>query len=256
MGAPSDWDRYVGSRAQRPVKELAASVYWGTRKTFPQVWIGRGWDTPTMPGEYPKSGQLSDEHGSGRALDIICAPEVGVRSTGVYREAGEAIVSWIIAHAKQMHVRHIIWQNAIWKCRFGAWLVLGGNRQGVSNRHEDHIHVFFEDPYGDIPRMEDISASGEDLEMNTETKSEIARIVAHEVWDTDISGMGQFYDAFRDMALKVQDLSRDLADVRRADGDYAVNQEIADTKSTVVALEAKVDKLSVAVEAILEKLGA
>ena len=179
-----------------------------------------------------------------------------MRSTGVYRDAGEAIVSWIIAHAKQMHVRHIIWQNAIWKCRFGAWLVLSGNRRGVSNRHEDHIHVFFEDSYGDIPRMEGINSSGEDLEMNTETKGEIAQIVAHEVWDTDISGMGQFYDAFRDMALRVQDLARDLADVRRADGDYAVNQEIADTKSTAVALEAKIDKLSVAVEAILGKLGA
>ena len=256
MGAPSDWDRYIGSNARRPVRELAASIYWGTRKTFPQVWIGRGWDVPIFSGRYPETGQWDDEHGTGRALDIICAPEVGVRSTGVYRDAGEAIVSWIIANAKQMHVRHIIWQNAIWKARFGAWSVLSGNRSGVSNRHEDHIHVFFEDPYGSIPQMGSANKAEEELEMNTETRGEIAQIVAHEVWDTDISGMGRFYEAFRDVALKVQDLSRDLADVRRADGDYAVNQEIADTKSTVVALEAKVDKLSVAVEAILEKIGA
>ena len=91
--------------------------------------------------------------------------------------------------------------------------------------------------------------------MNTETKGEIATIVAREVWDTDISGMGRFYEAFRDVALKVQDLSRDLADVRRADGDYAVNQEIADTKSLTLALGEKVDKLAAGVEAILKRLG-
>lgn len=255
MGAPKDWDRHIGSNARRPVRELAAAVYWGTRKTFPQIWIGRGWDTPTMPGRYPETGQWDDEHGTGRALDIICAPEVGVRSTGVYRDAGEAIVSWIMANAKQMHVRHIIWRNAIWKTRFGAWSVLGGNRSGVSDRHEDHIHVFFEDPYGDIPKMGPTGTTEEELEMNAETKGEMATIVAREVWDTDISGLGRFYEAFRDVALKVQDLSRDLADVRRADGTYAVNQEIADTKSMVLALEAKVDKLSAGVEAILGRLG-
>lgn len=255
MGAPKDWDSYIGSHARRPVRELAASIYWGTRKTFPQVWIGRGWDNPIFSGRYPETGQWDDEHGTGRALDIICAPEVGVRSTGVYRDAGEAIVSWIMANAKQMHVRHIIWQNAIWKARFGAWSVLSGNRSGVSNRHEDHIHVFFEDPYGDVPQMGSASTTEEELEMNTETRGEIAQIVAREVWDTDISGMGRFYEAFRDVALKVQDLSRDLADVRRADGTYAVNQEIADTKSTMLALEDKVNKLAAGVEAILQRLG-
>lgn len=254
MGAPKDWDGYIGSGARRPVRELASSVYWGTRKAFPQVWIGRGWDYPVLSGRYPETGQWGDEHGTGRALDIICAPEVGVRSTGVYRDAGEAVVSWIIANAKRMHVRHIIWQNAIWKTRFGAWSTLSGNRSGVSNRHEDHIHVFFEDSSGDIPQMNSASTIEEELEMNTETKSEVAQIVAREVWDTDISGMGRFYEAFRDVALKVQDLSRDLADVRRADGTYAVNQEIADTKSMVLVLEAKVDKLSAGVEAVLERL--
>lgn len=255
MGAPRDWDRNIGSHARRPVRELAASVYWGTRKTFPQVWIGRGWNNPIFSGRYPETGQWDDEHGTGRALDIICAPEVGVRSTGAYRDAGEAIVSWIIANAGQMHVRHIIWQNAIWKTRFGAWFTLGGNRYGVSNRHEDHIHVFFEDPYGDIPQMGSVSTTEEELEMNTDTKGEIAQIVAREVWETDISGMGRFYEAFREVALKVQDLSRDLAGVRRADGTYALNQEIADTKSLLMALEAKVDKLSASVEAILKRSG-
>ena len=255
MGAPKDWDRYIGSGARRPVRELAAAVYWGTRKTFPQVWIGRGWDHPVLSGRYPETGQWDDEHGTGRALDIICAPEVGVRSVGAYRDAGEAIVSWIIANAKQMHVRHIIWQNAIWKTRFGAWFTLSGNRVGVSNRHEDHIHVFFEDSSGDIPQMNSASVIKEELEMNAETRGEVAQIVAHEIWDTDISGMGRFYDAFRNVVLKVQDLSRDLADVRRADGTYAVNQEIADTKSTVLALDAKVDELSASVGAVLKRLG-
>lgn len=255
MGAPSDWQRYLNSSSTSPVKALAASVYWGTRKSYPMIWIGRGWDTHTMSGSYPSSGQWPDEHGTGRALDIICTSEVGIRSSGVYREAGDAIVAWIMSNARQMHVRHIIWQNMIWKTRYGSWGTLGGNRGGVSDRHEDHIHVFFEDTYGSIPELNFNSRSEEDeLEMNQETKNEISSIVAREIWDTSVSGVGRFYDAFREVALRLRELGSDLGDVRRADGYYAINQEIADTKTKVNELESKLDKLSTGVEAILERL--
>jgi len=256
MGAPADWDRYVNSSSKAIVKALAASIYWGTRKAFPVIWIGRGWDTHTISGDYPDSGQWPDEHGTGRALDIICAPEVGVRSAGEYREAGEAVLSWLMANAKQMHIRHIIWQNRIWKTRYGTWSQLGGNRSGVSDRHEDHIHVFFEDVYGSIPALNFNTYGQEDLEMNEETANRFAAIVDHSVWATYIPGAGRFDEVVADLAMRVRELSQDLADVRRggAEGTIPVNQEIADTKTKVQELEAKLDKLASGVEAILARL--
>lgn len=257
MGAPADWDRYVNSNSKSVVKALAASVYWGTRKSFPIIWIGRGWDTHTMKGEYPESGQWPDEHGTGRSLDIICAPEVGVRSTGKYLEAGEAVLAWLMTNAKQMHIRHIIWQNRIWKTRYGTWSQLSGSRSGVSDRHEDHIHVFFEDVYGSIPALNFNTYGKEDFEMNEETASRIAAIVDHSVWSTYIPGAGRFDDVVSDLAKRVRELAQDLADVHRggAEGYVPVNQELADTKSTVISMQSQLDKLSRAVESILEKIG-
>lgn len=256
MGAPSDWDRYLSSNSRTIVKALAASVYWGTRKTYPMVWIGRGWDTHTISGEYPESGQWSDEHGTGRALDIICAPEVGVRSTGKYYEAGEAVLSWLMASAKQMHIRHIIWQNRIWKTRYGTWSQLSGNRSGVSDRHEDHLHVFFEDNHGSVPALNFNTYGQEDLDMNEETANRIAAIVDNSVWATYIPNAGRFDQVVSDLAMRVRELSQDLADVRRGapEGNVPLNQEVADTKTKVRELEGKIDKLADGVEAILARL--
>lgn len=257
MGAPADWDRYVNSNSRSNVKALASSVYWGTRKTFPMIWIGRGWDTHSMSGAYPESGQWPDEHGTGRALDIICAPEVGLRSSGVYREAGEAILAWLMANAERMHIRHIIWQNRIWKKRYGTWTQLSGSRSGISDRHEDHIHVFFEDNNGSVPALNFNTYGQEDLEVNNETANRIAAIVDHSVWSTHIPGAGRFDEVVSDLAKRVRELSQDLADVHRggAEGYVPVNQELADTKSMVTSMQEQLNKLSLAVEVILEKIG-
>jgi len=161
-----------------------------------------------------------------------------------------------MANAKQMHIRHIIWQNRIWKTRYGTWSQLGGNRSGVSDRHEDHIHVFFEDVYGSIPALNFNTYGQEDLEMNEETANRFAAIVDHSVWATYIPGAGRFDEVVADLAMRVRELSQDLADVRRggAEGTIPVNQEIADTKTKVQELEAKLDKLASGVEAILARL--
>lgn len=65
MGAPAQWDCYIGSNARSCVRGLASAIYYGTRKVYPMVWIGRGWDTPQLSGRYPETGQWSDEHGTG-----------------------------------------------------------------------------------------------------------------------------------------------------------------------------------------------
>lgn len=266
MGAPprSDWSRNLSSRSTAPVKKLAESIYFGTRNAFPYIWIGRGWDTPYLRGPYPSSGQWDDEHGTGRALDIICAPEVGIRSSGAYRGAGDKIVAWLISNARAMHIRHIIWQDRIYKTRYGNWMRFTGDRSNVSARHEDHIHVFFEDVDGIIPAFNAGSTRG-GFVMDQDTKNEMAGVVDHSVWDTFIPKHGKFAKAFEDLADRVKELSQDLGDIRRGapDPEYRpVNQEVADSvtlgrenRAKLVELEDKVDKLGAGVEALLKHAG-
>ena len=273
MGAPprSDWNRNLSSRSTSPVRKLAESIYFGTRDAFPYIWIGRGWDKPYLRGPYPTSGQWGDEHGTGRALDIICSPEVGIRPSGAYRDAGDKIVAWLISNAWAMHIRHIIWQDRIYKTRYGNWMRFTGDRSNISARHEDHIHVFFEDSNGTIPAF-NAGSTQEGFVLNENTKNEMAGIVDHAIWDTHIPNHGSFAKAFEALADRVKELSQDLADVRRggADAEYRpVNQEVADDltltreidartkeqEAKLASLETKVDKLAAGLEALLRHAG-
>ena len=263
MAAPPahDWDRNLNDKSSRPVKELAKSVYLGTRSLYPHVWIGRGWDTPTTSEPAPPSGQWDDEHGSGRALDIICAPEVGIRSTGVYLAAGEAIVAWLIAHAEQMHIRHIIWQNRIYKVRYGRWETLSGNRRGISNRHEDHIHVFFENKTGTIPAF---TPEGEDMPLTSDDIDKIAKATQEKIFKAEYGGPD---DTFGDRVSKLVLLGSDAAyyakqaaqqtaDIKRPVGDppvptmISLRQEVADSKTMLLTLGGQVAGLVEALKAV------
>lgn len=136
--------RYV-SKASAPIQDLARRVWAITRPPAASIWIGRGWDTAA-------SG--STEHHSGRALDIMVSAKVGRMPTMAEAAAGEQMVAWLIRHADQMHVRHVIWNRRIWKRRYRgtatAWSKLTG-RSGVSDWHQDHIHVYLDDTAGSIP---------------------------------------------------------------------------------------------------------
>ena len=136
--------RFV-STASAPIKALAVQVWTMTRAAASTIWIGRGWDTAA-------SG--STEHHSGRALDIMASAKVGRLPTSAEHAAAEKLVAWLIRHADQMHVRHIIWDGRIWKRRYRgtatAWSKLTG-RSGVSDWHQDHIHVYLDDTAGSIP---------------------------------------------------------------------------------------------------------
>lgn len=264
MAAPPahDWDRNLNDKSSRPVKELAKSVYLGTRSLYPHVWIGRGWDTPTTSEPAPPSGQWDDEHGSGRALDIICAPEVGIRSTGVYLAAGEAIVAWLIAHAEQMHIRHIIWQNRIYKVRYGRWETLSGNRRGISNRHEDHIHVFFENTSGAIPAF---TPEGEDMPLTSDDIDRIARATQEKIFKAEYGGsddtFGGRISRLIEYGSEAAYFSRQAAErvgvVHRpgdpnadADGNVSALREIADTKTMLLTLGGQVAGLVEALKAV------
>ena len=133
------------SKASPVIKALAVQVYTMTRRTASSIWIGRGWDTAS-------SGSV--EHNSGRALDIMVARNVGRLPSSSEFSAGVKVVGWLIRNADALHIRHIIWDRKIWKRRYRGtkteWSNLTG-RKGISDWHQDHIHVYLDDVNGKVP---------------------------------------------------------------------------------------------------------
>lgn len=128
----------VHPKAGPSVWALARSVYEGTRTAnLSSIWIGRGWDD-------------NGEHTTGRALDIIVSRRVGVLPTAAEKAAGEVLVAWLVKYAESMHIRHIIWDKRIYRTRYKAWGPIY-NRSGISDWHQDHVHVLFDDNSGKIP---------------------------------------------------------------------------------------------------------
>ncbi|RRD03236.1 hypothetical protein EII34_15130 [Arachnia propionica] len=107
----------------------------------PSLWIGRAHD--------PKS----KEHRTGLALDIIVSRRVGLMPTAREKAAGNLLVAWLVKHARQLDIRHIIWDAEIWKTRYAdqGWRPLPGPRSGISDWHRDHAHVFFQTANGRVP---------------------------------------------------------------------------------------------------------
>lgn len=143
------------------VHSNASQIIWGlARKLNAEVaryaiWIGRGWD----PG--------STEHATGRALDIMVSAKVNTRPTGTQKLRGDKLAAYLVKHARTMRIRHIIWNERIYRTRYGAWgpLPLTATRSvnygyGHSDWHRDHLHVWLEDTSGSIPTETIILDSG------------------------------------------------------------------------------------------------
>lgn len=132
--------RFVHPRASQVIWQLARALLV-LLAPLGHGWIGRGWDT-------------TGEHSTGRALDIIIATKVGQLPTKAQKAIGNLLVAWLIRHADQLHIRHIIWDGRIWKRRYRntptAWTPLR-NRRGNSDWHYDHIHVYLDDANGTVP---------------------------------------------------------------------------------------------------------
>lgn len=134
------------------VHSNASAIIWvlarklNTEVAHYAIWLGRGWD--------PKS----TEHATGRALDIMVSAKVNTRPTDTQKLRGDRLAAYLVKHAKTMHIRHIIWNERIYRTRYGAWgpLPLTATRStnyayGHSDWHRDHLHVWLEDTAGSIP---------------------------------------------------------------------------------------------------------
>lgn len=146
--APKDPYRYV-SKATQKIWDLARAVYTGSRQNYSTLWIGRGYSPD------------SKAHRTGRALDIIASRTVGKLPTPTEKAAAEVVVKWLQTNARTVHLRNIIWDKRWWKYRNGSgqWVNLT-NRRGISDWHQDHIHVDLQDTNGYIPAFGNITAGG------------------------------------------------------------------------------------------------
>ncbi|MFI7589306.1 SH3 domain-containing protein [Spongisporangium articulatum] len=76
----------------------------------------------------------SGDHGSGRAVDIM-----------VSGEPGRTIARYVQAHAGQLHVSYVIYQQKIWMAGHatGDWEPMEDRGSATAN-HYDHVHVSVE----------------------------------------------------------------------------------------------------------------
>jgi hypothetical protein len=71
------------------------------------------------------------DHGSGRAVDIM-----------VSGEPGQVIARYVQAHARELHVKYVIYQQKIWQAGHptSQWKLME-DRGSTTANHYDHVHV-------------------------------------------------------------------------------------------------------------------
>ncbi len=76
------------------------------------------------------------DHPSGHAVDfMIPASE---------KAKGDALVAYIIANAKALGVKYLIWYRQSWNAKTGKW----SKYTSTDNPHTDHVHVTWNDAAG------------------------------------------------------------------------------------------------------------
>lgn len=131
----------VHRNASEIIWALARHMYEITQIIAPTIWIGRGWD------------DKSEEHSTGRALDLMVASASNQIPRPDQKAAGELVVAWLLRHADELHVQHILWDEKIWRARDKQWGPLPNRTPESSNSswHRDHIHVLLLDAKGIVP---------------------------------------------------------------------------------------------------------
>lgn len=94
----------------------AAQVYEVICALFPQVTSFGG----LRPGD-------SGDHGSGNAIDAMIDPV-----------NGDALADWLVAHAGELPIKYIIWEQRIWQGN--GWEGMD-DRGSPTQNHYDHVHV-------------------------------------------------------------------------------------------------------------------
>lgn len=102
----------------------------------PYLWMGSGWRTG------------SQEHSSGRAIDIIVTETTGRRPTDAEHKAAMLLIDWLIANGRALGIQWILYstdgkdRTRSYNMDRGSWNNLA-NRGSISANHVDHMHVYF-----------------------------------------------------------------------------------------------------------------
>ncbi|MGV8907740.1 MAG: SH3 domain-containing protein [Propionicimonas sp.] len=111
-----------GSGVERKLRKDTVHIYRSVCALFPGVNSYGGW----------RAGGMAF-HKNGRALDIMLTP--GAESALGYR-----IANYLISHAKDFNVDHIIFEQKIWTPSTPHWRHMA-DRGSITANHFNHVHV-------------------------------------------------------------------------------------------------------------------
>jgi hypothetical protein len=119
VGAGLSMEPCPDPSVENGLTSAAVYVYRSVCHAFPQVTSYGGWDA-------------HGEHASGRALDIMTSDST----------LGTAIAEFLQAHASELHLYDIIWQQQIWTPERASegWRGMEDRGSATAN-HYDHVHV-------------------------------------------------------------------------------------------------------------------
>ena len=111
----------ISSSIESHLTANARSVYRAVCAAFGHTVSAFGGYRPGDPGD----------HGSGRAVDIMVSGDPGL-----------AIASYVQAHARELHVKYVIYQQRIWLAGnpTSQWRLME-DRGSRTQNHYDHVHV-------------------------------------------------------------------------------------------------------------------
>lgn len=86
-----------------------------------------------------RPGTGTSDHYSGRALDIMIRGEYGTE-----------VADWVRAHAGELNVKYVIWQQGYWQPGMKGYRPMKDRGSDTAN-HWDHVHVSFYRGSGTCP---------------------------------------------------------------------------------------------------------
>lgn len=111
-----------GSKVENKLRKDTIHIYRSVCALFPAVNSYGGWRSGGMP-----------FHKNGRAVDIMLTP-------GAESALGHRIANYLIKHAKDFNVDHIIFEQKIWTPRSPHWRHMA-DRGSITANHFNHVHV-------------------------------------------------------------------------------------------------------------------
>jgi hypothetical protein len=111
-----------GSAVEHKLRKDTVHIYRSVCALFPAVNSYGGWRAGGLP-----------FHKNGRAVDIMLTP-------GAESALGHRIANYLIKHAKDFNVDHIIFEQQIWTPSTPHWRHMA-DRGSITANHFNHVHV-------------------------------------------------------------------------------------------------------------------